>query len=275
MATWGTGIYQNDVSEDVKDDYISKLRAGKSDEQALQEIMEEYKHECEDVDCMFDFFFALADVMWKKGRLTEEVKLETLALIEADIENERWNPKNIRKERIKKLEKLKNELNSKMPERKKIPIHKPYTLGWKEGEVYAFQIKSKIENYEEYMGWYVLFYVDEINKDDSEVRGIYDEVAELYFFLVEEAPTDANIICSATPVCFLLYNGKRQYRAELYETSKRQRPKDMYFVGICSSFIYPQNELPQNRVFSWRLYERSILWGYQTQLKLEQEKEDI
>lgn len=275
MATWGTGIYQNDISGDVKDNYISKLKAGKSDEQALQEIMDEYKDECEDVDCRFDFFFALADVLWKKGRLTEELKLETLDLIEEDKVSGRWNPEKIRRERIKKLEKLKSQLNSKMPERKKITIHKPYILGWNEGDVYAFQIRSKIENYEEYLGWYAILYVDKINKDDSEVRGVYDEVAELYFFLVDEAPADANIICSATPVCFLSYNGKKQYRAELYEISKRQRPKDMYFVGNCSSFVYPKNELHQNRAFSWRLYERDILWGYRTQLKLEQERGDI
>ena len=38
MGTWEVGIYQNDLSADVKDDYISKLKAGKSDEQALAEM---------------------------------------------------------------------------------------------------------------------------------------------------------------------------------------------------------------------------------------------
>lgn len=28
MGTWEVGIYQNDLSADVKDDYISKLKAG-------------------------------------------------------------------------------------------------------------------------------------------------------------------------------------------------------------------------------------------------------
>jgi len=28
MGNWGTGIYQNDVSEDVKNDYIAKLKGG-------------------------------------------------------------------------------------------------------------------------------------------------------------------------------------------------------------------------------------------------------
>lgn len=34
MGTWGVGIYQNDISVDVKEDYIAKLKSGKSDEVA-------------------------------------------------------------------------------------------------------------------------------------------------------------------------------------------------------------------------------------------------
>ena len=30
MGTWSTGLYQNDMSSDVKDDYIGKLKAGKA-----------------------------------------------------------------------------------------------------------------------------------------------------------------------------------------------------------------------------------------------------
>ncbi len=30
MGTWGTGIFQNDVGDDVKTDYINKLKLGKS-----------------------------------------------------------------------------------------------------------------------------------------------------------------------------------------------------------------------------------------------------
>ena len=51
MGTWEVGIYQNDLSADVKDDYISKLKAGKSDEQALAEMLDEYKEEADDIDC--------------------------------------------------------------------------------------------------------------------------------------------------------------------------------------------------------------------------------
>lgn len=75
-----------------------------------------------------------------------------------------------------------------MPERKKVSVHKPYTLGWEVGDVYYFQIKDIIEGYEKYLGWYALFYVDKIYLDDWYVRGIGDEIAEAYFFLREDKP---------------------------------------------------------------------------------------
>lgn len=81
MGTWDTGLYQNDLSADVRDDYISKLKAGKSDEEALQEILSEYKEESEDYDEKYNFYLGLADTLWKKGRLTEELKNKALEIL--------------------------------------------------------------------------------------------------------------------------------------------------------------------------------------------------
>lgn len=177
MGTWDTGLYQNDLSADVKGDYISNLKAGKSDEEALQEILSEYREETEDIDCKYDFYLALADTLWGKGRLTEEIRTKALQMIEEDKVSERWQSECIRKERCKVLEKLKVKLEGEMPERKKVSVHKPYTLGWEVGDVYYFQIKEKIEGYEKYLGWYALFYVDKIYLKDWNVRGIGDEIA--------------------------------------------------------------------------------------------------
>ena len=84
MGTWSTGLYQNDMSSDVKDDYIGKLKAGKDDETALREILSEYQYELEDIDCKYDIYLALADTLWKKGRLTESFKVKALEMLEED-----------------------------------------------------------------------------------------------------------------------------------------------------------------------------------------------
>ena len=100
MGTWGTKIYQNDVSDDVKKDYKNKLRAGKSDEDALDEILDEYDYCIGDSDARYDFWFALADTMWILGRLTNQVKNKALELIDMENKEERWETEKERKARL-------------------------------------------------------------------------------------------------------------------------------------------------------------------------------
>ncbi len=211
MGTWGTGLYQNDVSEDVKGDYIAKLRAGKSDEEALQEILQEYKEESEDIDCKYDFYLGLADTLWKKGRLTKEIKARALELIEEDKISQRWESEKNRKEREKVLNKLKEKINGQMPERKRVSVHKPYVLGWEEGDVYTFQIKDERKDRfinKEYIGWWAVLYVDKIIKKDWQVRGVFDEIPLVSCCLLKDKPKHTEVIETATPGVFYVFNNE-------------------------------------------------------------------
>ena len=126
MGAWGTNLYQNDVAGDIKQDYISKQKAGKSEEQALEEVIREDSSYFEDDDDKYDAWFALADTMWKYGRLTEEVKQKALSLIEEEKDSGRWEtPKDIKK-RQKVLEDLSGKLQSEQPPKKRISVHKPF-----------------------------------------------------------------------------------------------------------------------------------------------------
>lgn len=267
MGTWGTGLFQNDLSEDVRDDYIGKLKGGKSDEEALREILSEYKTSIWDFDEKYDFYIGLADTLWKKGRLTEEVKNKTLEIIEEEKISERWQSDKLKKERIKVLDKFKEKLLSPMPERKKVSIHKPYKIGLEEGGVYCFQIMNEIGGYEKYKGWYTLMYVDKIFTEDWIVREIQDEMADVFFFLQKEKPEAAEDILKAKKVFFFC-----GYRSFLCEESKRERPKDFTYLGKCHLFEYPEEPAQFCKThFSWAgyIHERDILWGYERQLKAE------
>lgn len=273
MGTWETGLYDNDLSLDVRDDYIAKLKSGKTDEEALNEILEEYKEESVDDDEKYDFYIALADTMWKKGRMTEAVKKMALKMIEEDKLSDRWEDKKIRKERAKKLDKIKVKLESPMPARKKISIHKPYVLGWEEKDVYTFQISHEIEGYEKYIGWHVLFYVDRIFLKDWNVPGIDDEAADAYFFLMEEEPKEASDIKKAKNICFYWEKRKFRYKSYILETSKRSRPSTFRYLGKCDGFKAPENESMESDCFFWGMVaERDILWGYEDQLRYENNK---
>ena len=74
MGTWGTGIFQNDVADNVKTVYVSKLKIGKSDEEAVEELIAENTELLSDNEDTLDFWLALSSVMYDHGRLNEKVK---------------------------------------------------------------------------------------------------------------------------------------------------------------------------------------------------------
>lgn len=74
MGYWGTGLYQNDVSDDVRETYLRALKDGNRNQEATDLVMEQCKDYLEDEDDCICFWIALADVQWEIGRLLPEVK---------------------------------------------------------------------------------------------------------------------------------------------------------------------------------------------------------
>lgn len=100
---------------------------GKSDEQALKEILDESKDYLVDDDDRFDFWFGLASTMFDLGRLTDYVRNKALELLKNGGDIKRWdgNPKE-QKKRTAKLYELHEKLMSAQGCRKKISIVKPF-----------------------------------------------------------------------------------------------------------------------------------------------------
>jgi len=69
MGTWGPGLYQNDVSDDIKLGFIDKCKRGHTIEEATEIFIKEYADEVEDDEGAPNFWFALADIQWKYGKL--------------------------------------------------------------------------------------------------------------------------------------------------------------------------------------------------------------
>ena len=266
MGAWGTGLYQNDLSADVKDDYISKLKAGKTDEEALQEIMEEYREEMEDVDCKYDFFLGLADTLWKKGRLTEELKIKALEMLEEEKTSDRWEGEKLRKERNRVLDRLKEELNSPMPERKKVRPHKPYITPLIEKGVYTFEITDVPEKYKEFCGWYMVIYVWKIHKGEFKVRNVWDHCPQVYLMLSRGKVTDLGEL-DKTDMCCSIRDHKTQkkrYRYTVIDLSNRYIPKNLEFLGTYEGFRHPDDEMEENeefRLFSLRKWNSIVEEG--------------
>ena len=80
MGTWNVGIFQNDIADDVKDEYIDCLREGLSDEEADKKVIKNNLDiiNLESYDSV-EFWLGLAMIEWKYGRLQEYTKKRPLS----------------------------------------------------------------------------------------------------------------------------------------------------------------------------------------------------
>lgn len=80
MGTWGAGIFSNDTSADVRDEYRELVSEGRDGREATRALIEEYEDDVADPGVAPDVWLALAATQWKVGRLEEEVKARALEL---------------------------------------------------------------------------------------------------------------------------------------------------------------------------------------------------
>lgn len=83
MGTWGTGLYCDDTTCDVRDDYIQNLKYGLSSDEAYQKILIRHGDLLAQTEIACLVYFALADTAWRYGRLDEFLKDKALALLES------------------------------------------------------------------------------------------------------------------------------------------------------------------------------------------------
>ena len=144
MGAWGANLYQDDVALDIKDEYKDNLRRGKTNEEAMQEIIDKYQELLEDEEDRGVFWLALADTQWNLGRLDEQVKEQALEIIELGTDLKRWEiNEKLYNKRKEILEKLKEKLLSPQPEEKRMPKYRTYKCEWENGDVFAYQLKSE------------------------------------------------------------------------------------------------------------------------------------
>ena len=144
MGAWGTGLYQDDVAEDIKTDYINFLKEGKTNQEAYDKLIADNQMIINDFEDGPVFWFALADTQWKLGRLMPYVKEQALKHLDEGTDLLKWEEwgKPFLKRRIKVLDDLKNRLMSAMPAEKKVPLFKYYKCNWNIGDAYAYRLES-------------------------------------------------------------------------------------------------------------------------------------
>ena len=159
MGTWGTSLYANDFTSDIRGDYIDKLKRGKSNDDAIKELM----HENHDIIGNEEeeplFWMALADTQWNYGRLLPFVKEKALFFLSRDSESERWEEsdpqKRIKWEQTK--EELKQKLNSPQPPEKGITKYRLHQCTWKLGDIFAYRFNGEYSKEKGFYGQYAIF----------------------------------------------------------------------------------------------------------------------
>ncbi|HDX9611480.1 TPA: DUF4259 domain-containing protein [Bacillus toyonensis] len=115
MGAWGTGLFDDDTTCDVKEQFIEYLEEDNSIEEATKLILEEYLDEFdidEDLEVLSLVYIGLAAIQLEKGCLQDEVRNNAIALIERGADLELWEEADEEdyEERKKVLDTLKQQL---------------------------------------------------------------------------------------------------------------------------------------------------------------------
>lgn len=153
MGTWNTSITGNDTAKDLYIEYSAAFY--KFDvEEALKRIdnyirAEMFEESDEEEWC--NYFYSLADFMWKKGILTEAVRDKAVEMIDSGFGLELWAEAGqvTLDSRKKKLKEFREKLLSSQPPKKKIKPNVYVEPIFEEGDVIAVRLQTAGKPYTE------------------------------------------------------------------------------------------------------------------------------
>lgn len=267
MGFWGSALYSNDCTADIRDDYKKYLQKGLNNDETFRKVMDTYSDRmATDEEPLV--WYALADTQWKLGRLMPEVKEKALWWIEHDGGIDFWSDSPNRGTGWRKtLASLKKTLNSPQPPEKK--IKKPAVFAknpWNVGDVYAYCFHTEEAKGKGYYGKYIL-----IQKlGNQEYLGETYSFIQVFDKLYDELPLDAEpnkvrILPFDTTSRFMpsgrsLTNPKVNLYAIMTISSVREYP-GKFLTYICNASI-PDNmykQLSWDSVFLWGRLEKTLL----------------
>ena len=254
MGAWGVGLFQNDMALEVKDTYIKKLQVGKSNDEALNETIDELNELFADSDDRIDCWFALASLMYDYGRLTPDVKNEALEIINSKNDEERWDDKD-KKKRNQVVESLKEKLLTRQPDEVKVRLIKRRTPKIKPDEIYYFVLNDEYYRDDWFFNHYVYVLVDSWTEYDNRIIGLGDEHALIYLKSTDHLVSDIKELDSLT---FFNYNFRANNENRKLE-DKRILIDNQGFSNMKKRLIYFgtysfQRE-PYEKVFRWEEWQ--------------------
>jgi len=238
MGAWGTSLYANDTASDIRGDYVDKLKRGKTNEEATQELIDANRDIMGDVEDEPLFWFALADTQWNYGRLLPEVKEKALYFLSQEQELERWKESGQKRFHawVKTLDTLKKKLESPQPMQKRVSKYRLYQCKWSLGDVFAYRFSSEYSKQKGFYGQYVVF---RKVSEDTWYPGHIVPVVQVYKWIGNDIPSieklsDFDLLPAFfNPVVLTKFPDKTlDYEIKLISESERAIPSDnLVFLG--------------------------------------------
>ena len=193
MGAWGSGLYANDTTCDIRDTYMGFLYEQLSSKEAYEKTLTKCSEYMENSDEAPLFWFALADTQWKVGRLLPEVKANALDWINKGGGLSLWEESANGGAGWKKtLEKLRTKLETEQPKEKR--VHKPQKINsnlWNDGDVYAYLFHKEFDGRFGAPGKYMVLHkigIEEIYYGDSGTAETY-MIVRVFDKLFDNLPT--------------------------------------------------------------------------------------
>lgn len=238
MGFWGSGLYQNDSTCDLRDDYIEHLRNQLSNEEAYEKIMEAYKELIGDEEEEPLLWYALADTQWRVGRLMPEVKEKALMWIKKRGGLDGWADSQSKGAGwLKTLEKLRVNLEEKpMPPEKRICKRRPVNDDiWEINDMYAYQFHSERSKEHHLYGKYIV--LQKIASRDAYPPGNILPSVCVYDRIFDEVPSlddikDLRFLPMKTPDLFhTIIDLPLTIDVRCYRTKKEYPERYLTFIG--------------------------------------------
>ena len=284
MGAWGTSLYANDSTCDIRGEYVDKLRRGKTNEEATFELIEDNQEIMGDVEEEPLFWYALADTQWNYGRLLSEVKEKALFFLDQKGELERWKESGEKQLNAWKhtLNKLKEKLLSTPPPEKKVSAYRLYKCKWQLGDVFAYQFSGEYSKEKGVFGQYIIF--RKISEDICWPGHIVPTV-HIYQWIGKEIPEldeikDMDLLITKFRPMVLVNNPhkKKEYLFDILTASEKAIPKDrLTYLGNVQGddlFQYPGYSYKDQKYFTgyaraeWKNFEKEIIDQYNAWVSL-------
>lgn len=288
-------LYQDDIANEIRAEYIEQLRRGKAGAAITQELITQYHDILNDDEDAAAFWLALADTQWEYGRLEVQVKENALRFIRNPRGLLRWEDSPAMRQTI--ASDLERKLNAPQPEEKAVRPYRRYQCAWRLGDVFAYPLSGDRAKSGGLSGRYFLLYkIDEtVWHPDHIVPVVWvkitngvqlpqnkEEFDALKYMPISRIPyEDRPWIADVTALPSEQARERKRvedlvdtngylngYRLILLNTSKRVIPKELVYVGNFQAAVPPAQEYVPfgeraNFYLAWKFFDKTMIEMYE------------